>query len=301
MVLVNGFEAEIEIDGVACPISTQRYAPDVTHPRGIDHLAAFDHEPWPRWTFDLPGGARLLQECLVDPVDGSVVLAGGSTAPTASARLSVRPLLSGRDYHALMRENPAFNFDARSVAGNTTWRPYAGLPAVAALSNGVYAHRPDWYRNFFYSDDAARGLDACEDLASPGRFDFDLLRDEALLVLRVGDGIAVDAHALAHRVRGIEGPRRAALRPLQRAADAYLVRRAPGHTRDRRLPVVHRLGPRHLHRAARAGPRQRPPRHRRIGPRRLGRQRQRRHAAEPLSRPRRAPRVQRGRCVACGS
>jgi len=230
VVLVNGFEAWVEIDSVSLAISTQRYAPDVTHPRGIDRLATFAGEPWPRWTFDLPNGATLMQECLVDPVDGSVVLAWRIEGGAAAVRLSVRPLLSGRDYHALMQANQAFNFDARAVAGNATWRPYAGLPAVAGLSNGVYVHQPQWYRNFLYSEEAARGLDATEDLASPGRFDFDLPAGEAVLVLRVGDSIALDAQALADRVRDIETRRRASLTPPQRAADAYIVRRAPGHS-----------------------------------------------------------------------
>ena len=211
VVLVNGFEAWVEIDGASHAISTQRYAPDATHPRGADHLACFTHDPWPRWTFALPGGHTLMQECLVDPVDGSVVLAWRIEGGAAPVRLSVRPLLSGRDYHALMHANEAFNFDARAVAGNATWRPYAGLPAVAALSNGVYVHQPDWYRNFLYDEEAARGLDATEDLASPGRFDFELRADEAVLVLRVGDGIAADAQALANRVRNIEATRRASI------------------------------------------------------------------------------------------
>ena len=230
VVLVNGFEAWVETAAGSFPLSTQHYAPDVTYPRGIDHLAAFAAEPWPRWTFRLPGGEAVVQECVVDPVDGSVVLAWRLEGAAAVARLAVRPLLSGRDYHALMRENASFAFDARSAAGNVTWRPYGGLPAVAALSNGRYVHEPAWFRNFFYSEEAARGLDAVEDLASPGSFHFDLVAGEATLVLRAGDGIAVDAAALAARVRTVEGARRAALSATDRAAEAYVVRRGAGHT-----------------------------------------------------------------------
>jgi predicted glycogen debranching enzyme len=230
VVLVSGFEAWVETAAGAFPISTQHYAPDVTYPRGVDQLVAFTHEPWPRWTFRGPGGETVVHECVVDPVDGSVVLAWRLQGRVKDARLTVRPLLAGRDYHALVREDKGFDFVARSVAGNATWRPYAGLPAVAALSNGRYEHAPDWFRNFLYREEAARGLDAAEDLASPGCFHFDLGAGEAVLVLRAGDGIAVDAAALARRVREIEAGRRAPLTSLERAADAYIVRRGAEHT-----------------------------------------------------------------------
>src|SRR5206468_5310724 len=62
------------------------------------------------------------------------------------------------------------------------WRPYPGLPAIVARANGTYAHQPDWYRNFLYTEERDRGLDHVEDLASPGIFRWDLNRGEAVLV-----------------------------------------------------------------------------------------------------------------------
>lgn len=230
VVLVNGFEAWLDVDGGSVPLSTQHYAPDVLYPRGVDHIAGFTPEPWPRWTFALPGGGSLEHECLVDTVDGSVVLGWRLQASARPAQLHVRLLLSGRDFHALMHDNPAFDFSARAAGGNVCWRPYAALPAVAALSNGRYEHAPQWYRNFRYADEAARGLDSDEDLASPGVLHFDLCAGEAWLVLRAGDGIAADAAALARRVRGSEAARRQRLSAIDRAADSYLVRRGAGHT-----------------------------------------------------------------------
>jgi len=230
IVLVNGFEAWVETVGGDFPLSTQHYAPDVIHPRGLDRLVAFAHEPWPTWTFRGPAGTEVVHECIVDRVDGSVLLAWRLARGAAPALLHVRPLLSGRDYHALMRENAAFDFSAWIAGGNVSWRPYAQLPAIAALSNGAYRHQPDWYRNFLYREEAARGLDCIEDLAAPGTFSFDLTRGEAVLVLRAGDGVGVDAPALAQRVRALEAARRKPLAPPDRAAESYIVRRAGGHT-----------------------------------------------------------------------
>jgi predicted glycogen debranching enzyme len=230
VVLVNGFEAWVESPAGDFSLSTQHYAPDVIQPRGVDRIVGFTHEPWPTWTFSGPAGIEIVQECIVDHVDGTVLLTWRLAHGAVPALLHIRPLLSGRDYHALMRENSGFDFSAQVTAGNVTWRPYSDLPTIAAFSNAVYENQPTWYRNFFYSDDAARGLDHIEDLASPGTFTFDLNRGEALLVLRAGDGIAVDAEAQARGVRVREATRRKPLAALDRAAESYIVRRGHGHT-----------------------------------------------------------------------
>ncbi len=87
---------------------------------------------------------------------------------------------------------------------------------------------------------------------------------------------------------------------FNRAAERRCLRRAarPGQDHRRRLSLVHRLGARHLHHAARFHD---PARRAGSGapdPARLGRCGLRGHAAEPLSRFRRAARVQRGRRLA---
>jgi len=230
VVLVNGIEAWIDAAGSSFPLSTQHYVPDVIHPRGLDHLTQFTPEPWPMWTFDGPDPLRITQELIVDRADGDVLLAWRRVRGDGIARLHVRPLLSGRDYHALLRENDAFDFAARADGSNVTWRPYAALPAIVALTNGTYTHEPVWYRNFFYREEAARGLDCVEDLASPGTLTFDLAEGDAIIVLRADDRIDDDAQVRAKQIRSVETARRAPLSSLDRAADAYVVRRGSGHT-----------------------------------------------------------------------
>ena len=85
-VLVNGFEAWIDVAGATFPLSTQRYAPDVTYPRGIDHVTGFATDPWPRWTFALPDGTAVAHELAVT-AQGTVCawrrIAGGGS-PTST-------------------------------------------------------------------------------------------------------------------------------------------------------------------------------------------------------------------------
>ena len=170
----------------------------------------------------------------------------------------MRPLLSGRDYHALHHENPAFRFDAEVTGDRVVWRPYPGVPAIVARSNALYTHGPEWYRNFLYTEERDRGLDHVEDLASPGVFRWELGRGEAVWMLAAeGTEPARDVATL----RAVERRRRQRFASrLHRSADAYLVA-AWGREDDRRgLSLVLRLGPRHLHRAPRSLPRDRTPR-----------------------------------------
>ena len=89
----------------------------------------------------------------------------------------VRPLLSGRDYHALHHENPAFGFTAEVDAARACCGgPIRACRAISALTDGSYRHEPVWYRNFQYDAERERGLDFIEDLASPGVFTLDAER-----------------------------------------------------------------------------------------------------------------------------
>jgi predicted glycogen debranching enzyme len=229
VVLVNGLEAWVDGPAGGVALSSQRYAPDVVHPDGASRIVAFEPEPWPRWTFALPDGARIAHEVLVAPGRAATVLSWRVEDARGPVTLCVRPLLSGRDYHALHHENPAFRFDAeRRGDGGVVWRPYPGLPGIVARANGTYEHRPDWYRRFLYAEERARGLDHVEDLASPGVFRWDLGRGEATLVL------AAEGHEPAEDPAGLraaEGTRRGRFASrLHRAADAYLVQRGEGRT-----------------------------------------------------------------------
>lgn len=235
MVLVNGVDARVEIDGVTTNLSTQRYAPDVLHPDGAAHLDGFSHEPWPTWRWRVGDGLVVTQELFMPHGAGRVVLRWHLQGSARSASLQVRPFLSGRDYHSMHHENSGFDFSPRGADGDLEWRPYPGVPGVRCLSNGRYSHRPEWYRNFLYSGERARGLDATEDLAAPGELQFDLAAGDAVCVLEPttlaptrGPGSVVDVVA---RLRQAELTRRGAFPSrLHFSADQYLVKRGAGHT-----------------------------------------------------------------------
>jgi predicted glycogen debranching enzyme len=242
MVLVNGFDAWIEVDGRRVALSSQRYAPDVIAPDGASRIATFTHEPWPSWTFDLGDSLRVRQEIFV-PYGAAAVVVTWRLVDTEArprpggtpVRLIVRPFLSGRDYHGLHHENGACRQQADVADGLVVWQPYAGVPAVVSRSNATYSHRPDWYRTFLYRAERERGLDDAEDLYMPGELTFDLSGGEAVWHLEAhADGqapAAVAPTSLVERLREDARQRRTSFSsPLARAADTYLVQRGHGLT-----------------------------------------------------------------------
>ena len=234
MVLVNGIEVWATTARGRFALTSQRYGRDVIYPDGASHIRAFEVDPWPRWTFALPDGTEIEYEVFVPHEHAACVMTWRVLRATRAVTLEVRPLLSGRDYHALHHENDAFRFEPRrGPAGRIVWSPYEGVPPVEALTNGAYEHAPEWYRNFGYDAERDRGLDAAEDLASPGIFRWNLGGDAVCVLATAGNGLARDAGATATAaaLRRREARRRATFTsPLHRAADSYIVRRGTGRT-----------------------------------------------------------------------
>lgn len=235
MVLVNGFEAWVTTPAGSFAITSQEYVPGVVHPDGIQRLVEFEPEPWPRWTYRLEDGSVIEQEIFAPRDVGAVVMAWRLVEPAHEAGLAVRPLISGRYYHALHHENASFRFEAATSGEEVSWRPYSGVPAIVARSNGSYAHQPLWYRNFLYEKERARGLDFTEDLAAPGVFTRDLSSGECVLILSAESGAAAatgrdgaGARERVQRWRDTERRRRGALSRRERSASAYVVRRGDG-------------------------------------------------------------------------
>ena len=204
---------------------------------GARRVVGFAREPWPKWTFALEDGTKIEHEIFAVHGTPLTVLSWRLVDPQAKALLTVRPFLSGRDYHALHHENTAFRFDPEINGEQVLWHPYPDVAKISAAHNGSYRHQPDWYRNFVYEQERERGLDFTEDLAAPGSFEFDLTAGQAVLIFAAegvsGTDIAAEhsTETLFVKLRARELSRRSAFATaLDRAADSYLVRRGDGKT-----------------------------------------------------------------------
>jgi len=239
VVLVNGYEAWIETPQGRFALSSQRYAPDVIHPDGANHINSFSHEPWPTWKFQFEDGTVLTQEIFIAKESEVTALSWRLQCESKNVRLFVRPLVSGRDYHSLHHENDGFNFNTSPNGEKVLFRTYEGVPDFYALysTNGHYEHEPLWYRNFLYTEERDRGLDATEDLASPGVFEWDMSAGDAIWLLTTANSPALSrkrdlsVRRFYECLRENEKLRRAEFTSrVHRAADDYIVLGRHGKT-----------------------------------------------------------------------
>lgn len=238
-VFVNDAVVWLETPHGNVQVSRHHYAPGVTT-RAQARLVRFESEPWPIFTYEA-GALRLTREILVYH-GAPLTLSRWRLAQSApGVTLCVRPLLSGRGFHALQRENAACAFALQPAGEGSAERrsfvTYPSLPRVMSIANATYQHAPEWYRSVLYDEEQRRGLDAEEDLASPGVLRFDLSDPVADWIVAVDaqDVRALVGHeparVLACEIRERELSRRAAFDgPLERAGDAYLVQRGTGKT-----------------------------------------------------------------------
>jgi len=236
-VLVAGMDVAVEIDGNSVALSSQRYAPGVVHPDGASRLLSFTNDPWPTWRYRVSNAVVVEQSLFVPKGLPITVLRWRAQQAPPGSRLIVRLFLAGRDYHSMHHENAAFQFDADVNGTCVWWNPYGGVQSILANANGMYCAERDWYRRFLYSEEERRGLDAIEDLATPGRFEWDASHGDAVLILAATTAestallTAQDPLAVADSLEEKERRRRRTFTSeLDRAADAYIVRRATGAT-----------------------------------------------------------------------
>jgi predicted glycogen debranching enzyme len=229
--LVNGVIVYADTPRGTFALSADRYAPDVTHPDCSTHIRRFTNDPWPAWTFDLGASSVTFEIAAVHGLP-ITVLRWRKTGDEPIT-LRVRPLLSVRDPHALARANDAFRFAPELSRDRVVWRPYDAAPGIVCAQNGTFVHAPDWYRNFLYVEERARGLDHLEDLASPGELRFALDAPATIAFARESDEAlgALGEPDFVNRSLERERARRAAFPTrLHRAADAYVVARGSGRT-----------------------------------------------------------------------
>ncbi len=244
-VLVNGVDVVVDVGGERLALTSQTYKPTldgdkpIVRHEGRPVKSRFEDSLWPTWTYDLGGERTITHSVMVPRGLPLVVLSWRLSSPNreSAAPLTVRPFLSGRDYHSLQRENPDFKFkpEVDEAKGRLVFQPYASEPGVVALSNGLFEEQGYWYREFLYTEDHDRGLDCVEDLGAPGTFTFDLSQGEAFLVLGTEAGTqGMGGASLLERVASMRSTERARRQadpsPLVRAASAYVVDRGLGRT-----------------------------------------------------------------------
>jgi predicted glycogen debranching enzyme len=238
--MVSKVEETVTVEGESFELSTNQY-PGNINPRGFELLRSFRLDPYPIWTYSLPGVELEKRLFMVYGRNASIVrYRARSTVrfKRPAVTMTLRPMLSFVDYHHLQHQTDAFDGNFSLSNGLIEMRPVRELPTVFFAHNGTDVETTGyWYKNFEYAIEQERGFDHHEDLFQPFEISFDL-REEASMTISTGEAFdAGDARGLERE----EIKRRRALikksrvktefeKQLVLAADQFIVRRGEGHT-----------------------------------------------------------------------
>lgn len=201
--LLSHLEASLEIDGQVFALGTNFWTEEKVDPLGYRQLRSFTQEPVPTWVwsqsdqwqltrriampYGLPRkGSSLPTEPQPSPVNRILIHYAYSGSQLAVLRL--RPLITDRNFHHPQKQKPELAFSqllgTNQVFLQTLQGSTAGTPWQLRWTQGHYQPEGTWYWNYYYPEDAARGLEYREDLYSPGYL---------TVLLQPGDSLTLEA------------------------------------------------------------------------------------------------------------
>ena len=232
-VLVSRLDESVQIAGQVFELSTRKH-PGAVHPHGYKLLRSFARGTFPVWEY---GNDDFLVRKTIAALHGenTVVLLYELLRSKQPLKLSLRPFIAARGYHALMQRNDAFNIAAPFSDGLLSLQPYQDLPCFwMCVPCSTFEHKADWYYRFEYDAERMRGLAFQEDLFTPGTFEVALKQpgDEIGVMLSCEKFEARDARKALEAEERRRGKLLAALpirdeitEKLAQAADQFIVSR----------------------------------------------------------------------------
>jgi predicted glycogen debranching enzyme len=234
-VLLSKLEERVIVDGRAYELSSNQYRGAI-NPRGFELLDSFERDLFPVFEYAFEG-FRLRKTIAAIHDENTTIILYELVQAAGNVTLELRPFIAGRDYHSLTHANDAIRREGPFEGGVFSLQPYDGQPELFLQVPGAsFNASADWYYGYEYAVEEERGLDALEDLFTPGAF---------LRSLAPGERVAVIASTRNPGKRdgallvAAEGSRREAVvrkasvtgslgRTLVLAADQFIVRRGAG-------------------------------------------------------------------------
>ncbi len=206
--------------------------PGIYEPRGHKYITDFEYTPTPTITYRV-GGVILRKEMLWVHKRTQLMIRYTLLDAHSQTRLRLRPFLAFRDKHALTRANMEADGHSYPAVNGVKCRLYGTFPWLYLQTSkpGVeFVPAPDWYYNFEYQQDLARGYEGHEDLMTTGYFETELKKGESIIFSASLDEMGstktieeVYGGSIARRTHKIDF-----LSCLEHAARQFLIRR-PGN------------------------------------------------------------------------
>ena len=152
-------------------------------PRGHKYITDFEYTPTPTITYRV-GGVILRKEMLWIHKRTQLMIRYTLVDAHSETRLRLRPFLAFRDKHALTHANMEADGHSYPAVNGVKCRLYRSFPWLymqTSKPGAEFVPAPDWYYNFEYLQDIARGYDGYEDLMTTGYFETELKKGESII------------------------------------------------------------------------------------------------------------------------
>ncbi|MBQ8493703.1 MAG: glycogen debranching enzyme family protein [Alistipes sp.] len=206
----------------------------VYEPRGHKYITDFEYTPTPTITYRV-GGVILKKELLWIHKRTQLMIRYTLVDAHSETTLRLRPLLAFRDKHALSKANMEADGRAYPIPYGVKCRLYEGFPWLHMQldkEDAEFVAAPDWYYNFEYRKELARGYEGHEDLLTTGYFEFKIKKGESVIFSAATDMMAspetisaVYEASLARRTHKVDF-----LSCLRHSARQFVIRRPENRT-----------------------------------------------------------------------
>ncbi|MEL6132737.1 MAG: glycogen debranching enzyme N-terminal domain-containing protein, partial [Bacteroidota bacterium] len=231
-VMLSRLDETIHVEDRVHELSTNKYCGAI-HPNGYIYLSAFERGLFPTFTYQVED-IKIRKTVVGIQEENTVVILYEMLEGNLPIRLSLKPLYNPRDYHALGKRSTSIN-TAYTFEGDTFYtlaQPSLG-PLFIHVPDASFAPDPHWYFNFEFPEEQERGMEAVEDLFTPGQFELSLQKGQCVgIIVSTEPPAGRNAIELyeAEKVRRLaliqKGPGKSSLVDrLTLAADQFIVKR----------------------------------------------------------------------------
>lgn len=158
--------------------------PDNYEPKGHKYITDFQYTPSPTITYRV-GGVVLRKELLWIHSRTQLMIRYTLVDCHSDTTLRLRPFLAFRDKHSLSKANMYADGHSYPIMNGVRCRMYDGFPWLNMQidKNAVdFVAAPDWYYNFEYDEEIARGYEGHEDLLTTGYFETSMKKGESIIL-----------------------------------------------------------------------------------------------------------------------
>ncbi len=203
-------------------------------PRGHKYITDFEYTPTPTITYRV-GGVILKKELLWIHKRTQLMIRYTLVDAHSETKLRLRPFLAFRDKHALTHANMEADGHSYPAINGVKCRLYGAFPWLylqTSKPDAEFVPAPDWYYNFEYQQDLARGYEGHEDLMTTGYFETELKKGESIIFSASLDEMGstktieeVFAASIARRTHKIDF-----VSCMEHSARQFLIRRPENRT-----------------------------------------------------------------------